>query len=504
MTYGKSYRAYLRQSDLPEQLTPVCRSVEVPVELIPIINAHLAWLTQNWMWFGSEQQRSDAITAINALIEQLADKKCEFPPVEVPVEIFRDRFIEVSDCEECEDMACNCIKQIRWKNGVLQVSYQDDKSCSDCWFDVIDAPVSLPDDTAGDYLFDEDDRAREGRKIRLKKPKVNQDKRLAACAKATALVDSIFDFGLAIVGAKSSIIDIIDSIIPVEIIWELIKGFLPPEVQALAEVPELVATALGLSEDELQEFSEFATEDMRKTLICELTKQVSAEAEIVGEDIQNLMAIAVLNGLQHAEIILRIFRSFDVLAVTELFSKKVENLDCGCPDITGENAGQEPPETYDWCYEFDFTQNAEGWGYRYNGATPEGEYAVGVGHKAIENSNYTRLTMSRSAISRILTGIDAHYKNITLGNYQEGEGYSGLPNRNFNIYSGETFYFSSNITAGEKVWRWRGHKSVEDLQIMLTLAYDAIEPTTRGGSATLTRLTLYGIGTNPFGADNCE
>lgn len=138
-----------------------------------------------------------------------------------------------------------------------------------------------------------------------------------------------------------------------------------------------------------------------------------------------------------------------------------------------------------------------------DGIVPEGEYEAGVGHKAIENASYTRLTLMKD-IGSVVTAIDVHYEGIALGNYQEDPGHSGLPNRNFNLYSGEVLFFTANIPSGSKTWRWQGNKDMGSLQVMLTVAYDAVDPVSRGGSATCTRITLYGRGTNPFGSDNCE
>jgi len=79
-----SYRAYLRQSDIPP-LTPLCDiTITVPIPLIPIINAHLHWLTRRWLWNGTTEKKDAVVDAIDLIMRQLADNECGAPPTVPP------------------------------------------------------------------------------------------------------------------------------------------------------------------------------------------------------------------------------------------------------------------------------------------------------------------------------------------------------------------------------------------------------------------------------------
>lgn len=82
MDSEKSYRVYIRKSAVPH-LTPVCRRVIIPSQLIPLVTAHLTWLEKKWAWDGTIDEISLAQTAIQQLIYDLNTTSCEgdLPPL---------------------------------------------------------------------------------------------------------------------------------------------------------------------------------------------------------------------------------------------------------------------------------------------------------------------------------------------------------------------------------------------------------------------------------------
>lgn len=524
MNTDKMFRVYIRQSDAPEDLTPVCRKVYIPREIIPIVNAHLFWLTRQWAWGGTENVRQQVVTAVASLMEALAYSECTLLPngggkedvnggVGVGIGVGCD---DCDDCEEREEIM-SCIKRVRIFQGKLQVSYFDEHSCADCWEDVGDYILEDIDVNVGDILLDSENRAREGRKIRVRPPVVNiNEEEIARCAKATAIVDAALAAFDAIIGVKNGWIDTITSIIPIDDVWEIIKPFLPVEIQALFEIGEFIAVSLGVSEDELAALNTFMEGAVREEIICQYVKVIKNSEEVVGEDLTNLAVILTKLDFQAVEVFYRVVRTWDVFAFKDIVSKQEESADCGCPRISDPGSLSEPEE-YDWCYTFDFTQDAFStfWAVTTENGNAGAVWTEGVGYEDKIAAFQKTLSLHINNLTAQFVGADFLFRNEARGLLKEPQGSTG----NLQMYAGigdavnaitQFFFGGTQISnRAERKIQWRGFMNAQDkvLTLRAILAYDGVDfqniPPNDAGNLVLRSIKMWGKGTNPFGTDNC-
>lgn len=529
-----SFKIYLRRSNVPT-LTPVCRQVTIPAELIPVVNAHLFWLTRVWAWSGTQEESDNVINALGLFMLQLVDSECGTgPPPDcedceekiaqllrdlqrVTAAALRDDCDDRDDCTDCED-AMPCIRRIRVHpvTGSLQVSYFDDP-CNDCWQDVTDTPLAAVFSNVGDYLLDTTNRAREAAKLNLGKPRTNVNQaQLRACAKATALVDLAIANLQAIGGLNSTWADLgftlgeaIADIIPRETIKAALTFLLPEIFVPIVGLSETIQVLTGLSEDDMTDILSASYTAGREAAICEYSKLIISESDLIGEDLENLAFVLSKRFLINTEVMFRIFRSWDVLAVKNLMYEQRENLDCGCSQLMAGSTGipaVPPSSDYDWAKVLDFALNDFSPEIISIISEPEGlqgAYAPS-GYSDVYTSSpwggWRRLRINITmGDSRNISSLDLHYL-FDRGVLSENSPGSPLSNINLNFFfDGAIQKFTNTPASG--VFRWEGLRNVSDIQVNSTCGYieTANEPVDPGGDVTYKKLIIRGLGTVPNG-----
>lgn len=521
MNTDKMFRVYIRQSDAPEDLTAVCRKVYIPREIIPIVNAHLFWLTRQWAWGGTENVRQQVVTAVASLMEALAYSECQtlLPNGGGKEDVNGGVGVGVGcdDCDDCEEREeiMSCIKRVRIFQGKLQVSYFDEHSCADCWEDVGDVVLDSTDTSVGDELLDSENRAREGRKIRIRPPVNNiNEEELARCTKATVLVDAAIASFEAAIGVKNGWIGIISKIIPVDILWEIAEAIIPVEIQAIFKAAEFVAASVGLSTAEAEEITTFVSGVVREELICRYVKLIKDSESIVGEDLTNLALTISQMDFAAAELLYRFVYAWDVSAFSNVLSRKIDNVDCGCPRIIAPELAAEP-EDYDWCYTFDFMLDSftsQGWAITTENGTAGAVWSEGVGYEDKIAAFQKMLSLHINNLTMQVVGADFYFKNERKGMLEGDPGnlqhYAGVGDTWNN--ANQFFYAGLQVTdRAERIVQWRGFMNINNkvLTLRSILSYDSegyeTIPSNDTGNLVLKKVIFWGKGTNPFGADNC-
>lgn len=162
-----------------------------------------------------------------------------------------------------------------------------------------------------------------------------------------------------------------------------------------------------------------------------------------------------------------------------------------------------------WCYLFDFvTAGDEDW-------TPDSHLDFGMGVYVLgEGWNYTDKVMTsqnpdqaRRAVqierifsTRTITRIVATY------NYVKGSTSSGTAPASL-ILVGDTTLVSRSFNAETdgvgKTLEWNGAVSASNIRFISRSSLDIAAPYTYSGDVRLTSVLVEGLGTNPFGEDNC-
>lgn len=525
MNTDKMFRVYIRQSDTPQTLSPVCREVSIPKEIIPIVNAHLFWLTRQWAWDGNEEKRQTVTSAVNALMEALAYGKCRIEAGQDGGNGSSGELVaggaasggrECDDCDEREEIM-SCIKRVRIYQGKLQVSYFDEHSCADCWEDVGDYILDDIGVNLGDTLLDSENRAREGRKVRIRPPVVNiNQEELARCAKATALVDTALSSFEAIIGVKNTPIDIISGIIPIGILRDVVLSILPSGIKELLKIPELIALALGISTAQMEDLTLFGTNVVREELICRFTKLIKDSENLTGDDITNLGLLLSEMGLEAVGLFYDVMRVVNIPAFADYAASGEENADCGCPRIS-DPASLSEPEEYDWCYTFDFTQDAFAslWAVTTENGSAGAVWTEGVGYEDKIAAFQKTLSLHINNLNAQFVGADFIFRNEARGLLKEPQGSTG----NLQMYAGigdatnaitQFFFGGTQISnRAERKIQWRGFMNAQNkvLTLRAILAYDGVDfqniPPNDAGNLILRSVKMWGKGVNPFGTDNC-
>jgi len=140
----------------------------------------------------------------------------------------------------------------------------------------------------------------------------------------------------------------------------------------------------------------------------------------------------------------------------------------------------------EWCYTFDFAVANGGWvvdsGYG-------GVYSAGA-WRSTHPSTSELMAIKREFTAAIVTGVTVTY---TTGSVANG-GYRAI-----DVYNGGTSEGNVTLNAGTGTFTtsWSGEKTLTKIRVWL----DSFQ---RTGENAVTRVVVHGIGTNPFGDDNCE
>jgi hypothetical protein len=140
----------------------------------------------------------------------------------------------------------------------------------------------------------------------------------------------------------------------------------------------------------------------------------------------------------------------------------------------------------EWCYTFDFTASDGGW-HVLTGAP--GTYSAGVGWIGtyVSPTNISSLRIAIDFTTTVISQYEVTYSVAGPGS-MEGTGFLRLRDSGATVFSGDVdgnpgTYTHHFDTSGNADAAWAGSDSASD--------------------QTITRITLHGLGTNPFGDDNC-
>jgi len=155
-----------------------------------------------------------------------------------------------------------------------------------------------------------------------------------------------------------------------------------------------------------------------------------------------------------------------------------------------------------WCYEFDFTAGDGSWAAV---ATNQGTHSGGTGWVHGDytapgsGSEYRIVNITRSFTASTITKIIVTY-DLTKGSYS-------TPVSAINITDGTTqiqVASSSDASSGSgQTITWEGTQVMDTITAFVRSSYRAPANGSFSGSATITNVEIHGIGSNPFGADNC-
>jgi len=154
-----------------------------------------------------------------------------------------------------------------------------------------------------------------------------------------------------------------------------------------------------------------------------------------------------------------------------------------------------------WCYTMDFTIDDFDWSpVTLNGFTAA-QYNVGVGWGSQDINNgvnaYSRISdITLTFPEAIVTGIELTFQ-LTKGTFQTNNTLWSIADENAGLAS----EVASSVANGGQTKQWVGERSMSQITVWArsSLRSSALY----NGSITLLRVTLSGIGENPFGSDNC-
>lgn len=249
--------------------------------------------------------------------------------------------------------------------------------------------------------------------------------------------------------------------------------FFPPSVIFVASVIGQAVAILGaLSENSF-------TEEIQDELKCILFNNATDSAGVVTFDYD-----AVMSEIQANAGIGDMWRALDFYG--QIVGPAGLNRAGGTTSVTTANCDECSDE---WCYTFDFTQGQGGW----TAIEYPGNYLAGAGWGS---SNWTQvgnrgLTVRRTFIASNITSVDMEWTG-SPGSTQQ--------NAIIWVFNGGTQQVRVDKNAWGSSWSWSG--SVTGTEIRLSIL--ASNQFVYNGNAVLTRCTIRGTGTNPFGEDNCE
>lgn len=511
--YLSRKKIYLRVSDVPT-LTPVCRQVEIPLELIPIVNSLLFWLTRRWAWSGTSDDIDAVINAISRLMYDLVDSECDAeptPPTSEVIQRILSDFEGEEDCEdESEEECMACIKKIRLFQGRLQISYSDNP-CDDCWIDIADLSevITSPADV-GEILLDAAGAAAKlGAKINFSWPTPRpQERTLAQCAKATALFDAWAEMLGAILGTRSTWIDLINDVpfaknLVVSALLVLLPAPFKTLLKARVMLDQLAALA-GLDLDALENEFEAIT---RSEVICVLTDYMDATAEITGEDILALATTVGTFSMSLVETVHRVFRMLDPIAFAELMTEKYSDFsECGCENITNPTTPDNLETSlfeYDWSHTFDLAVSQNSFQSITQIDKSFATWTEGIGFVANLVSQWDikrAAIISRDMPAAQYTGMKIEY-SAELGEWSESShprwvtAYD-ITTENYIQYGAQNTRAGSNSAYFPMTAKGAGFTLRLDVWSVDT--GNDIDPPAPDGAAIIKKLTVFGTGTNPF------
>lgn len=511
-----------------------------PFVLVPInrlwarhVSSALHTLLNSEIW--SKDTLSSAVKELAEIIDCVqggANCKRFVPVVEVPVEVpyteIRERIQFVNgdssqnenEESECDDMAgCGKCPDLRWSNGVLEMSYFDDCGCKK-WraIPTNGAPSGLNGalgSSLGGALLNEDGTPKEGGRLDL--PEIDLGQRnfeITACSKATKLTDILITSIDALLEADSQIDNLGDALgLPLTEVFTALTGYLSTVAPTLAPALKMVTIAQyakKLTEpirEELQ--AKLAEPNLRQTTICDLSKLMVRSADVTSEDF--VAAIASLGLTSTTATFLGLLQqSWDLAKVSEILQIATNDIDCGCPELVQKEAGvaNTAPELATWAFKADLkTNNLQHYGF----TTQYGNYVSGKGldgtYDNAKTRNYADVFIQLSAMT-FIERVDVRLANVVKGIFvtypetpdSEIEGFYMRTRFNYNVPI-EVTPIKTPITT-----KTVGVKG-ERLDILFMFGYDETDPNIapdNPGFGTIESVTVWGRGTIPASFDNWE
>jgi len=293
------------------------------------------------------------------------------------------------------------------------------------------------------------------------------------CGVATYLVDytdAIFQDAIDHVTLGEDVLQVVEILIPAfgwgGVLFEVVVGV----IDAIISIGASAARA---------SINTSVLEDMQCTLYCKLKAAGAADVATVRAWIDEQYAIAPPNIALRNWLLLLDALTDAALGTRIFIGSKAPSAECAslceCPSD-------------EWCYVFDFATGQ-------NGFTALGGFGSYSGGKwnGIAGAHYNQLTIGRSIPTCTITSLKI-----------EGSYTNPLPAAN-NVYSlkVQTYTVPTDIiqqwsisASGNYVKEWTGNLSISYLTVG---GYN-----NAGGAAhSISRVTLRGTGTNPFGTDNC-
>jgi len=147
-------------------------------------------------------------------------------------------------------------------------------------------------------------------------------------------------------------------------------------------------------------------------------------------------------------------------------------------------------DSCNWCYEFDFALSDGGWAQDPNQVPGCGAYVSGLGWQSTFNvgNNVTGVYINRLFTATQITHIEFEWTLTAPGT-------SAL---SYTVVSGG-YTNRISTSASALSGSWDGSATVPEITLSVGNSSDG----SGAGSAVITRCLMRGVGTNPFGTDNC-
>jgi hypothetical protein len=157
-----------------------------------------------------------------------------------------------------------------------------------------------------------------------------------------------------------------------------------------------------------------------------------------------------------------------------------------------------------WCYEFDFALTNGGWTASLDGFY-EGLWSAGSGwtpNTGTDAGGDLRRIMdilSPTFASTTITEIDMLFDYV--GGYFNADSLAYRISYNGGVLM--NVQHSAATDGTNKLFSWTGSLAMTRLELYIQTDFGFVSPHSPTGSALLKRVTIKGVGTNPFGSSNC-
>lgn len=235
---------------------------------------------------------------------------------------------------------------------------------------------------------------------------------------------------------------------------------------------------VGLVGYELSQIEAAAADrDALNDVICALVDELEGIAVTEANFVAGITALAAMSG--NAATVVAILKGnkgnqVNYLWFVDLLGEAFVATSTGYDDC---------PCSPEWCWNFDFTADNGGWS---NASSPAyGVYSSGVGWIGTKVGSVYSAYLKRAFASRLITKV---YITITCPGGITGGSNVLLLNGTSSVL------LNAGLLIGEHTYVWEGEATSSELRI---------NPNDTTINFTVTSITVWGRGENPFGEDNC-